>query len=76
MKSIIQPNPKRYEYRIALLRERYLISINPLDPNDIIHDFICFHPVSPLNTVKGPSPAVPPNETIEPKVPADFKSNR
>ena len=52
---ICHPNPKRFDYRVALLRERYLVSMNAMDPDDIVHEFMYIPPITPPNAVKGPS---------------------
>jgi hypothetical protein len=52
---ICHPNPKRFDYRVELLKERYLVSIQAMDPDDIIHEFLYIPPNTPPNTVKGPS---------------------
>jgi hypothetical protein len=52
---ICHPNPKRFEYRIALLRERYLVSMKAMDPDDIVHEFMYIPPNTPPHTVKGSS---------------------
>jgi len=52
---ICHPDPKRFDYRVALLRERYLVSINAMDPDDIVHEFMYIPLKTPPNTVKGPS---------------------
>jgi hypothetical protein len=74
---VCQPNPKRFDYRVALLRERYMLSINALEKEDVIHEFMYCPPVTPPNTIKGPSPAIPMKESyiLSPKQPADFKVN-
>jgi len=52
---ICHPNPKRFDYRVALLRERYLVSMKVMDPDDIVHEFMYIPSKTPPNTVKGPS---------------------
>jgi hypothetical protein len=52
---IYHPNPKRFEYRVALLRERYLVSIKAMDPDDIVHEFMYIPSNTPPNAVKGSS---------------------
>jgi len=52
---ISHPNPKRFDYRVALLRERYLVSMNAMDPDDIVHEFMYIPSKTPPNAVKGPS---------------------
>ena len=73
--SIIHPNPKRFDYRVELLRERYFVSIHAMDKEDIIHEFIYIHPVTPPHSVKGASPSLPKGESFEPKTASDFKKN-
>jgi len=52
---ICHPNPKRFDYRTSLLKERYLVSIQAMDPDDIVHEFLYIPPTTPPNAVKGPS---------------------
>jgi hypothetical protein len=33
---IHHPNPKRFDYRVELLRERYLVSIHVIHPSDVV----------------------------------------
>ena len=49
---IYHPDPKRFEYRIALLRERYFVSMNAMDPDDIVHEFMYIPSKTPPNAVK------------------------
>ena len=52
---ICHPDPKRFDYRVALLRERYLVSIQAMDSDDIVHEFMYLPPMTPPNAVKGSS---------------------
>jgi hypothetical protein len=52
---IYHPNPKRFDYRVALLRERYLVSMNAMDPDDVVHEFMYIPSKTPPNAVKGSS---------------------
>jgi hypothetical protein len=75
---ICHPNPKRFDYRVALLRERYLVSMNAMDPDDIVHEFMYIPPITPPNGVKGPSTSpsplsVPsPTAFLKPSTPGDL----
>jgi hypothetical protein len=71
--TVHHPFPKRFDYRVELLRERYLVSIHAIDKADIIHDFMYMPPVTPLNKTTGPSPDI---EAEKIKQPADFKSSK
>jgi hypothetical protein len=74
---VSQPNSKQFDYRIALLRERYMLSIHALDKEDVVHEFMYHPPVTPPYATKGPSPAIPVKEAhlVSPKQPSDFKVN-
>jgi hypothetical protein len=74
---IIQPNPKRFDYRIALLRERYMVAIHAIDKEDIIHEFMYLPPVTPPNASSGPSPPIPKKEAylFQPLTANDFIIN-
>jgi hypothetical protein len=52
---ICHPNPKQFEYRVALLKERYLVSIKAMDPDDIVHEFMYIPSKTPPHAVKGSS---------------------
>jgi len=75
---IYHPDPKRFEYRVALLRERYLVSIKAMDPDDIVHEFMYIPSKTPPHTVKGssvsPSPFPIPSPTAfsKPSTPGDL----
>ena len=70
--TIHHPFPKRFDYRIELLRERYLVSIHAIENEDTIHEFMYMPPVTPPNKVKGASPAL---SVDVPKQPSDFLPN-
>ena len=75
---ICHPNPKRFDYRVALLRERYLVSMKAMDPDDIVHEFMYIPSKTPPNAVKGssvsPSPLSIPSPTAfsKPSTPGDM----
>lgn len=70
MNVLHHPCPARFDYRVLLLRERYLISIHAIDPSDQIYEFICIHPVTPPLAVSVSSPL---HAHYENKPPSDFK---
>jgi hypothetical protein len=53
---IHHPNPNRFNYRVELLRERYLVSIHAIHPSDIIHEFIYIPSITPPLATQRPSP--------------------
>ena len=53
---IHHPNPKRFDYRVELLRERYLVSIHAMNPSDIVHEFIYIPSITPPLATQRPSP--------------------
>ena len=53
---IHHPNPKRFDYRVELLRERYLVSIHAINPSDVIHEFMYIPSITPPSAVQQPSP--------------------
>ena len=53
---IHHPNPKRFDYRVELLRERYLVSVHALHPSDIVHEFIYIPSITPPLATQRPSP--------------------
>jgi hypothetical protein len=53
---IHHPNPKRFNYRVELLRERYLVSIHAIHPSDIVHEFIYIPSITPPLAIQRPSP--------------------
>lgn len=73
--TVHHPNPKRFDYRTGLLRERYLASIGAIPVSDIVHEFMYHRPVTPPHTIVAASPSIPQNEAIHlsPKLPHDFK---
>ena len=74
---ICHPNPKRFDYRVSLLRERYLVSVKAMDPDDIVHEFMYMPPITPPSDVKGPSTSplhlsIPsPTAFLKPSTPGD-----
>lgn len=50
------PHPKRFDYRVEMLRERYLVSIHVIHPSDIIHEFIYIPSITPPFAIQRPSP--------------------
>lgn len=75
---ICHPNPKRFEYRVALLRERYLVSMKAMDPDDIVHEFMYIPSKTPPHTVKrssvspSPFPILSPTAFSKPSTPGDL----
>ena len=53
---IHHPNPKRFDYRVELLRERYLVSIHMISPSDVVHEFMYIPSITPPLAVQRPSP--------------------
>ena len=53
---IHHPNPNRFDYRVELLRERYLVSIHAINASDIIHEFMYIPSITPPLAVQQPSP--------------------
>jgi len=53
---IHHPNPKRFDYRVELLRERYLVSMNVISSSDIIHEFMYIPSITPPLAIQQPSP--------------------
>ena len=53
---IHHPNPKRFDYRVELLRERYLVSVHAIHPSDIVHEFIYIPSITPPLATQRPSP--------------------
>jgi hypothetical protein len=53
---IHHPNPKRFDYRVELLRERYLVSIHAINVSDIIHEFLYIPSITPPLAIQRPSP--------------------
>jgi hypothetical protein len=53
---IHHPDPKRFNYRVELLRERYLVSIHAIHPSDIIHEFMYIPSITPPFAIQRPSP--------------------
>ena len=53
---IHHPNPKRFDYRVELLRERYLVSIHVISPSDVVHEFMYIPSITPPLAVQRPSP--------------------
>jgi len=70
MSALHCPTPERFSYRVLLLRERYLISIDAIQSSDRIYEFMCIHPVTPPLCLSILSPL---NENKEKKQPSDFK---
>ena len=60
---------EKYEYRTELLRERYLVSVNAITPQDTTYGLIFILPKSPLHDLSAPSPS-PTNNMLQP---SDFK---
>jgi hypothetical protein len=75
---ICHPNPKRFDYRMSLLKERYLVSMKAMDPDDIVHEFMYIPPNTPPHVVKGPSVSplllsIPsPTAFLKPSTPGDL----
>jgi len=75
---ICHPSPKRFDYRIALLKERYMVASHAMDPDDIVHEFLYIPPITPPNMVKGPSTSpihlsIPsPTAFLKPSTPGDL----
>jgi len=53
---IHHPDPKRFDYRVELLRERYLVSIHAITSSDVIHEFMYIPSITPPSAIQGPSP--------------------
>jgi hypothetical protein len=53
---IHHPDPKRFSYRVELLRERYLVSIHAINVSDIVHEFIYIPSITPPLAIQRPSP--------------------
>lgn len=73
--TVHHPNPKRFDYRTGLLRERYVVSIGAIPISDIIHEFMYHCPVTPPNSIAAPSPPISQKDSalFSPKVSDDFK---
>jgi len=75
---ICHPSPKRFDYRVALLKERYMVASRAMDPDDIVHEFLYIPPTTPPHTVKGPSTSplllsIPsPTAFLKPSTPGDL----
>ena len=73
--TVHHPNPKRFDYRTGLLRERYLVSIGAISVSDVVHEFMYHCPVTPPHAISAASPPISQKDIalLSPKLPEDFK---